>query len=300
VKQQLPNILITGASGFTGQHACSHFLKAGYQVIAATRSHFTHPDVLVEQCDLTNKESVRNLIKKTKPNYLLHLAGQSQVGNSWEEPISTLDANLMSTLYLLEGIRLEKPECKVVVVGSALQFDPSNLSTLNHPYSLSKTLQVLVSQAWAKLYQMQIVIAKPSNLIGPGFSNGVCSIFARRIVDMEENKEKTILEVNNLGAQRDFIDVRDAVSAYEILMTNGESGEIYEISSGKSYSLEDIITIFQTLTNVDFQIQSQNRINETKLGISPDKIWDLGWKPTITIQSSLEDTLNFYRQNDVI
>lgn len=295
---QLPKLLITGASGFTGQHACSHFIKAGYEVTAVTRTDLNNPEVLVEQCDLTNEEAVRKLIKKVKPQYLLHLAGQNHVGHSWSEPISTLEANYNSTLNLIEALRLENPDCKTVIVGSALQFDPSNLSTLTHPYSFSKTLQVLVAQAWAKLYNLHIVIAKPSNLIGPGFSNGVCSIFAKRIIYMEENKRETVLNVNNLGAQRDFIDVRDAISAYEILLINGSSGEIYEISSGKSYSLKEVITRFQSLTSVDFQITStESDFNEAKVKILPNKILNLGWKPTISIQSSLEDTLIFYRQN---
>jgi len=296
---RLPKVLITGASGFTGQHACRYFLKAGYEVIAVTRSDFNKPPgTLVVKCDLTKREAVRNLIKQARPQFILHLAGQNHVGRSWNDPISTLEANVNSTLHLIEAIRLEKPDCKTVIVGSALQFDPSNPSTLTHPYSFSKTLQILAAHAWEKLYNLHIVIAKPNNLIGPGHSNGVCSIFANKIVEMERNRGEAILEVNNLGAQRDFIDVRDAVSAYEILLAKGKSGETYNISSGHSYSLEDIITIFQSLTTVNFTIKSNENNNEEKVDTPPYKALNLGWKPTIPIQSSLEDILNFYRQNN--
>ena len=297
---QFPNLLITGASGFTGQHACRHFSNAGYKVTAVSRSHIYNPNIQTEQCDLTNKEAVRNLVKKTQPQYLLHLAGQNHVGKSWNDPVSTIEANFNSSLYLIDAIRMEKPDCKMVVVGSALQFDPSNLSTLSHPYSFSKTLQVQVALAWASLYNLHIVIAKPSNLIGPGFSNGVCSIFAKKIVNMEENKCEYILEVDNLGAQRDFIDVRDAVKAYETLLTKGKSGEIYEVSSGKSRSLKEIISELKTLTMIDFQIKSQKyNSNEMKVEIIPNKIMKLGWKQIISLHSSLEDILNFYRKNKI-
>jgi GDP-4-dehydro-6-deoxy-D-mannose reductase len=296
---QSNRLLITGASGFTGQHACNHFLQAGFEITAVTRHNtFRNDQIQVEHCDLTDRLAVRDLIKKTKPQYLLHLAGQNHVGQSWEDPVASLQSNSMSTAYLIETLRQENAACKIVVVGSALQFNPTSLSTLTHPYSLSKTLQVLIAQAWAVLYDMNIVIAKPSNLIGPGLSNGVCSIFARKIVDMEDNKIEKILEVNNLNVQRDFIDVRDAVSAYEILLTKGKPGEVYEIASGESRSLGDIIHEFKALTTIDFKTKSQlsNQV-EQQVKIIPLKLMNLGWKPTIPLESSLMDILNFYRKN---
>ncbi|WP_299092525.1 NAD-dependent epimerase/dehydratase family protein [uncultured Metabacillus sp.] len=292
-----PAILITGASGFTGQHACSHFLKAGYHVIAVSRNgSFSNKKITVEHCDLTIKEDVIKLIKKIKPEYVLHLAGQNHVGKSWSDPISSMEANIMSTAYLLEALRQVNPACKIVVVGSALQFNPNNLSTLTHPYSLSKTLQILIAQSWAALYKMHIVIAKPSNLIGPGFSSGVCSIFAQRIVEMEENAGEKVLEVYNPYVQRDFIDVRDAVTAYEILLNKGSSGEIYDISSGKSRSLDEIIIGYKALTSVDFKVNTQvNNLLEQPVIISTQKLIELGWKQLIPIETSLRDILYFYR-----
>ncbi|KRF51674.1 UDP-2-acetamido-2,6-dideoxy-hexulose 4-reductase [Bacillus sp. Soil745] len=295
---RMPNLLITGASGFTGQHACNHFVNAGFAVTAVSRKSFGNGQVQTELCDLTNKESVGKLIKKVKPDYLLHLAGQNHVGTSWIDPVSSLEANAMSTLYLLEALRQENPDCKVVIVGSALQFDPQNISTLTHPYSLSKTLQVLIAQSWGVLYNMNIVIAKPSNLIGPGISNGVCSIFAKKIVDMEENNAEKVLEVNNLQAIRDFVDVRDAVRAYEILLTQGKPGEIYDIASGNSHTLGEVITSFRDLTTIDFGIKSKVKDQEEGRGeISPVEIVKLGWKPVFSLKSSLEDILYFYRNN---
>ena len=296
--KQLPKLLITGASGFTGRHACSHFSKAGFEVTAVTRNHAIKDQVQIEQCNLAVKDAVRRLVKKVKPQYLLHLAGQNHVGQSWLDPVSSLEANTMSTLYLIDALRQESPACKIVVVGSALQFDLQNISTLTHPYSLSKTLQVLIAKSWERLYNMHIVIAKPTNLIGPGFSNGVCSIFAKKIADMELSKSEKVLEVNNLYAQHDFVDVRDAVIAYETLLMKGISGETYEIASGTSRSLKEIIDGFKAITKVGFEVKSQpnNQIGQP-IEILPLKLMELGWKPTIPLESSLKDILNFYHRN---
>ncbi|MFX3624580.1 MAG: NAD-dependent epimerase/dehydratase family protein [Ectobacillus sp.] len=295
--KQCNRLLITGASGFTGQHACVHFARAGFAVTAAARkTAYTNDQVQVEYCNLTNYNAVKQLVQKAKPNYLLHLAGQNHVGQSRLDPVSSFEANSLSTLYLLEALRHENPSCKIVVAGSALQFNPNDISTLEHPYSLSKTVQVLIAQAWAALYNMHIVIAIPSNLIGPGFSNGVCAIFAQKITDMEEHKTEKILEVHNVNAQRDFIDVRDAVHAYEILLTKGKSGETYEIASGKSRSLAEIACEFKKIATVDFQIKSEkNGQVEQSVNMRPLKLMCLGWKPAIPLSASLTDILNFYR-----
>jgi len=294
----LPKLLITGANGFTGNHACSHFAKAGFKVIAVVRNHAPADLFQTEICDLTNKKAVTEMIKKVKPQYLLHLAGQNHVGESWIDPVSSLEANFLSTLYLIEALRHENPTCKIIVVGSALQFNPQEISTLKHPYSLSKTLQVLIAQSWEKLYKLPIIIAKPSNLIGPGISNGVCSILAKNIIAMEEGRAEKNLEVNNIYAQRDFIDVRDVVNAYETLFKKGCSGEVYDIASGESRSLEEVIRMFNSLTSIKFKLtfQLQDQI-EQRVKIENKKLLDLGWTPVISFKTSLTDILNFHRQN---
>ncbi|MFS0889005.1 NAD-dependent epimerase/dehydratase family protein [Peribacillus frigoritolerans] len=295
---QQGKLIITGASGFTGQHACAHFLKSGYDITAVSRKRMNiEGSIHAECCDLINGNDVYNLIKRTKPKYLLHLAGQSHVGESWSEPVSTLEANTMSTAYLIDAIRKESLDCKIVIVGSALQIDPSSISSIPHPYSLSKTIQVLIAQSWAFLYNMNIIIAKPSNLIGPGVSNGVCSIFAKKIAEMEKKGMEKVLEVENLEVQRDFLDVRDAVRAYDLLLTRGQPGETYDVASGNNHSLGEIIEGFRSVTTDDIKVNSQqNERIENKVAIDPIKLMNLGWKPRIPLESSLMDILTFHRE----
>lgn len=292
------NLLITGATGFTGIHACHHFIKRGFNVTAIARKTASLPkNVHVEYCELTNKQEIKSLIQKVRPQYVLHLAGQNHVGQSWDDPLASLESNSLATAYLLEAIRQDAPSCKSVIVGSALQFDLTQLSTLSHPYSLSKTLQVLIAQSWASLYHMDIVIAKPSNLIGPGLSNGVCSILAQRIVEMEENQADKVLEVNNSYDRRDFLDVRDAVRAYETLLIKGTPKETYEVTSGKSKSLNEVTETFKALTAVDFEIKSKsNEKLEPFIEMKPLELNNLGWEQEISFSSSLKDILDFYRQ----
>ncbi|MER2170628.1 MAG: NAD-dependent epimerase/dehydratase family protein [Psychrobacillus psychrodurans] len=290
-------LIITGATGFTGIHACRYFQQAGYEVIGVSRqqSKIENNQVHFESCDLTNKEELTDLIQRNKPDRVLHLAGQNHVPSSWSNPIASLETNTISTAYLLEAIRQQTPNCKVLVVGSALQFDVNDITTLDHPYSLSKTLQVLVAQSWELLYEMNIVIAKPSNLIGPGKSNGVCSILARKVAEMEFLGAEKVLTVNNLLAQRDFLDVRDAVSGYEILFKKGQSGSIHEMNSGLPRYLKEITSSLQAISSIDFTVESVEDKLEEKISKLPSDLLLENMPVLIPFEKSIEDILNYQR-----
>ncbi|MDA1669157.1 NAD-dependent epimerase/dehydratase family protein [Bacillus cereus] len=200
------------------------------------------------------------------------------------------------TKHLLDALRKEKPSCKAVIVGSALQFDPTFPTAFNHPYGLSKTVQTLISQFWSDRYNMNIVVARPSNLIGPGFSKGVCSMFAKKIIAMEKTGKEKYLRVSNLNNRFDFLDVRDAVRAYDFLLRKGENGRVYNVSSGKSHSLQDIIDIFKEITSIKFQVKVDDKSplnNYVILDSTPLK--ELGWQPTMTIDFTIRDIIDFYR-----
>jgi GDP-4-dehydro-6-deoxy-D-mannose reductase len=203
----------------------------------------------------------------------------------------------MSTAYLIDAIRQGNFPCKIIIVGSVLQVDGNKVTSLQHPYSLSKTMQVLIAKSWESLYGMDIVIANPSNLIGPGQSSGVCSILAKQVAEMELRARERVLTVNNLFARRDFLDVRDAVRAYEKLFNIGKSGEVYNITSGHPRYLKEVTEVLRKLSMVDIVVQTLGNVHE-KLDIaSPKKLLEAGWSPIISFEKSLEDILSYQRKN---
>ncbi|EPD50673.1 NAD-dependent epimerase/dehydratase family protein [Paenisporosarcina sp. FSL H8-0542] len=293
-----PRILITGANGFTGKHACQYFMNENYHVIAVTRmatNQISNRLITYEKCELTDKQAVKMLIKKTKPDFLLHLAGQNHVEASWSDPLGSLEANVFSTAYLLEALRNEESDCRIVVVGSSLEFNPADFSAPHHPYALSKTLQTLIAQSWEMLYGMNVIIAKPSNLIGPGISFGQCSILAKKVVEMEFTNAEKILKVINLHARLDFLDVRDAILAYDTLFQKGIPGKMYVISSGKYKYLKDLINTLRLYSSVEFEIQTLGNYLEVVKPLRPNSINKLGWQPSISFEESIQDILSYYR-----
>ena len=292
--------MITGAGGFTGQHACQHFSDAGYQVIPIVRtkkgSDFESKFAVIE-CDLTSKNGVMDLMSCLQPDYVLHLAGQNEVGQSWKEPLETFESNVMSTLFLLEAIRRSGRASKVVIVGSALEINLQKTILPPHPYSISKTIQTLCAGSWVHLFNMDIVLAKPTNLIGPGFSSGICSIIASQVASMIKGEREKRIEVNDLSARRDFLDVRDAVRAYQILFEKGISGKEYNIATGVAHSIEDVICCFQKIAGIDIMVRSKIKIpDSTEVKVDTSEMKKLDWRPTKPFLETLQDVLAFHMQ----
>lgn len=285
-----PTLLVTGADGYTGRHAVNYFKD--YDVIKVTRKKVTSKNGYY--ADLTNEEDVNRLIELTKPDSILHLAGQNHVGKSWESPVATIQSNFMSTLYLLSAVKKYASKAKVLVVGSALQTE----NVYPHPYSYSKSLQGELIQVWQQFYGGNTLFVKTTNLIGPGASTGVCAIIAKRIVELENNTNgnKAILTLQNKQVIRDFVDVRDAVRAYHLILEKGKPGLEYEITSGEMRSLEEISRIFQELSNVPLTVHFTESQHDQPKRLTSLALKDLGWEREFDIRTSLEDSLNYFRE----
>ena len=205
----------------------------------------------------------------------------------------------MATLYLLEALR-SYPSSRILVAGSRLKYRIG--STLPpHPYSLSKTLEELVSLAWSTLFQQQVLLAEPCNLIGPGPSTGFCSLLASYIVRNENGVQEAPFKISSRSVRRDFLDVRDAVKAYEVILRKGDNGIIYRIDSGMDRKLGDIAD--QLLKHSTHPVPVQWGTDPAEP--SPDtashpeayenKAADLGWRAEIAFEQSLSDIINYFR-----
>ncbi|TKI12938.1 NAD-dependent epimerase/dehydratase family protein [Bacillus wiedmannii] len=282
------SLLITGANGFTGRHACQYFLEQGFHVIPMFQNR-AHREIIRNgiTCNLTNKSEVMKVMKQIKPDYVLHLAGKNSVIESWTAALEYVEVNVIGTLYLLEAIKQEVPHCITNI-------------KISNPYSLSKTMQVIIAEAWSELMNSNIIIAKPSNLIGPGVSNGICSILAKKMITIESNKSEAIIEVNSLKDSRDFLDVRDAVKAYHVLLRDGINGKQYNIGSGIKRSLLDVIEQYKELTQLSFSIkEAEHSGSESNESLVIEDIKMLGWVPEIQFHQSLKDVLEYAKCSEI-
>ncbi|CAM4332316.1 NAD-dependent epimerase/dehydratase family protein [Paenibacillus tarimensis] len=307
-------LLITGAAGFTGMHACRYFSKRGYEVAAAVRpetadrvsslSDLSLPGVRAVVCDLANPAAVSRLVKEVQPDAVLHLAGRNAVRPSWEQPAAWLETNVMGTVYLLEAIRALGMPCRVLVAGSMIRYHwPAGKAAPKppHPYGLSKTMQVSAALSWHALYGMDVMIAEPSNLIGPGPSTGICALITGHAVramkrqgrDQAHAEEIPPFRLSSRTERRDYLDVRDAVAAYGVLLQAGLPGVCYPVASGVFRSLGEIADAFDKLTGSAIHWEVGSSAAASPEPVDCSALMQMGWEPAIPFEQSLLDMLTY-------
>lgn len=311
--------LITGVTGFVGSHLADLLLSKGYEVYGTYRwrspmenvEHIKDRIKLIDT-DIRDAHNVEKTIKTVGPDEIYHLAAQSFVPSSWEAPQETLTTNIIGTVNILEGIRTANKEIKLHVAGSSEEYGlvkpdevpikESNPLRPLSPYGVSKVAADKLACQYHYSYGLKTVVTRAFNHSGPRRGEVfVDSNFAKQIVMIEKKKTKPIMHVGNLTAQRDFTDVRDIVVAYNLALQKCDFGEVYNVCSEQTRTMQNVLDMLLKLTDVKIEIkQDQSRMRPSDvqilLGDSSKFRKKTGWKPTITYEKTLEDTLNFWRE----
>jgi GDP-4-dehydro-6-deoxy-D-mannose reductase len=313
-------ILITGASGFVGRHLVDHLslnssnelYGTSFSKSASSSLDKNQSKIKLLEVDLSKEEEVYKLIEEVKPDVIYHLAAFTSAADSFSSPRETILNNIACQINILEAMRRSKLlESKTLVVSSAEVYGgvaPEELpitekTTLNptNPYAVSKLTQDFLGRQYFLAYGLKAVRVRPFNHVGPRQApNFVISSFAKKIVEIEKGQRESVLPVGNLEAKRDFTDVRDVVKAYDLLMEKGEAGEVYNIGSGVSYKISEILEMLLSLTKVKIEVKVEQSlfrpIDDPDLVCDSTKINKLtGWKTEIPLEKTLEDTLDYWR-----
>ncbi|GAB2694303.1 NAD-dependent epimerase/dehydratase family protein [Paenibacillus thermoaerophilus] len=299
-------VLVTGATGFTGLTACRYLLQAGYAVVGVSRggnalesARRSAPEAVWLTCDLTSPDDAARLLRIAKPDFVLHLAGLNAVRDSWERPLAHMQANLMATLHLLEAARLEHA-CRLLIVSSMLSVPPSESPAPPHPYSWSKSLQAASALAWARLFGLDVRVARPANLIGPGPSAGVCGLLARHAERLSRGEPLPPFRLSSLGEARDYVDVRDAVRAYELILRLGRPGAVYPVGTGRHRTLREVHEAAERAAGRAIPVEVPGHAGPPEALPDSEKtdlaaIRGLGWSPAWSFDQSMRDMFEYFR-----
>lgn len=308
--------LIIGGAGFVGGHLIRELNGSGWEVHATGL-----PDEkLSESCyshflNILEKECIKPLLDEVMPDVVYHLAAQSSVSVSWKKPQLTAEINIIGTINVLEAIRdAKKQDIRLILVGSGEEYGfirpeacpISENESLNpgNIYAATKACQGMLGDIYARAYKKDIINVRAFNHSGPGqLPIFVISDFCRQIAKIEKGEHPPEICVGNLSAQRDFTDVRDIVRAYRLLAEKGVSGRTYNVGRGKAVSIQYILDTALSLAKVPIEIkQDQSRMRASDIPIiEPDvsRIFaDTGWKSEISAEKTIEDTLNFWRNEE--
>ena len=287
----------------------------GFEVIAAK---LQDESVNSENCEIVNldilfQDDIYNVLGKNRPNIIFHLAAQSSVGLSWKEPALTVDVNIKGTINLLEALRKFDYKPRVLLIGSGEEYgkiaedkNPINEQTQINPaniYAVSKACQNMIGKIYSDTYDLDIVMVRAFNHIGPKQSESfVVSGFCKQAAEIEKGLRKPVIYTGDLNVKRDFSDVRDVVQAYISLAKNGEKGETYNVGSGKSVELSKILEIIAGASTVEIKSEldktKRRPVDVSNIEADIEKIKNrTGWSPKIDIKTTIMDTLQFWRDN---
>ncbi len=310
------NILVTGSSGFVGQHLlpllASHRVTGTVGKSSARDMRSKFPGVDFVAMDLQDAAAMERTVAQVKPDACFHLAGVASVDVFHQRVAESFRINAEGCLHLLEAFRKHAPAARLLLISSAQVYgavprenmplrETARLNPDNF-YAVSKASCEGLAKCYARNYGMPIVTMRPFNHIGPGQSASfVCSSLARQIAALPADADGTTLQAGNLQSERDFTDVRDIVRAYVLALEKGRPGEVYNVCSGKVVSIEKVFQRMLELSGIKTPVaieHTHRRSMDIPLFFgSCEKLNRVtGWAPSIPLDQTLRDTLNYWKE----
>lgn len=305
--------VVTGAEGFIGSHLAVFLANRGWDVIGTYLQK--HPKALpgknlrYVQCDLRNGQRVSQMLHAHQPTHVFHLGAQSLPTVSWADPVGTFEANVMGSLYVLEGVRhLDKPPVVISACSSAEygHVPPSAIPVKEeqslrplHPYGISKVCLDLLAREYFLDHGIRTVNLRLFNTTGPGKTDDAPSDFVRQIVRIKNGQQAPVIEVGNLKPHRAFLDVRDTVRGFYLAALHGKHGESYNLCAAKTHEVGKILRSGIRLAGIKAEIRQVDRLmrpsDEKIIFGNTSKIRKaVGWKPEHSIEETLRSMIEYW------
>ncbi len=289
--------LVTGATGFVGLHLVDHLRAMG-------------DEVQTSEAEVTNPAALETNFERSSIDVVYHLAAQADVQASFMDPGTTLRVNVEGTANVLEASRRAEVG-RVLVVSSADVYgrvDPQDLPLAEtvemrpvSPYGASKAAAEMVCIQAGLGRGLDVVRVRAFNHLGPGQSDRfVAAALASRVATNERNGAETV-RVGSLQARRDFTDVRDVVRAYRLLAEHADAGEVFNVCCGTALSVAELAQQLVDRAAHPMRLMSDGSlirpVDLLELRGDPSKLRHAtGWQPDITLEQTLDDLLNHWRQ----
>ena len=311
-------VLVTGADGFIGSHLCQFLLKENHEIIAISRNFKQLPTLIsnsdkvdFNQVDVTDFSNLSKIIIKQKPNIIIHLAGETSHKQSFENPIYDVDVNTKSTLCILETIKQSKLKTRFIlgstfiVVGKPETL-PVNEDTACNPstiYGINRLSSEYFCKVYHNMYDLDAISFRITNAFGPRekYLTPTKNALNYLIYQAYKGKDVTIYDEGKFF--RDVIFVNDVISGINTIIKNGESGNLYWISSNKKTWFYEIGKLLEELTTGKVKyVESpsyNNKVDVRNFVVDNSKLQSIGWKIETSVKDGIKETLDYFKSNSL-
>lgn len=292
-------ILITGGAGFIGRHLVNTLSQQNAEITIVDRSVGYSSDN-IEYCCADIEIYLLDVDNLAQFEMIFHLAGNSHPMPSVNDPLMDFNLNLKVSILLLEALRKNGAKTRLINVSSAAIYGnpetlpiaeshkPSPLS----PYGVSKLAVEQYVNVYSRLYNVQGISVRPFSVYGPGLYKQVVYDLIRKVLT-SNNK----IDVYGDGTQlRDFIYIDDLVNAMILVAQKGTPGEVYNIASGKSHSINEVITAICMAMNIHPEIRYSGTVRSgepDKWTVDISKISRLGFNPETILTDGIAKTVEW-------
>jgi GDP-4-dehydro-6-deoxy-D-mannose reductase len=300
---------ITGIDGFIGSWLAETLVAAGDQVCGLTRKPASQTSPITRWTgDMTSAPILNDALSEARPDRIFHLAALNNIQDSFADPKLTLETNVFGSLYLLDAVRRIAPTACFVSVGSSAEYGKTaaehpllseDLPLLpTSPYGISKLTQGQLSRVYAQVHGLRSIHVRPFAVVGPRKQRDALGDFCKNVAAIERGETDRFL-VGNIASERDFIDVRDCVSALIAVSELGKPGLAYNLCNGRAASLGDILALLQGLASRSFEpTHDPSRLraaDDSRIVGDSTRLRELGYAPRFSLQDTVQDTLNYWR-----
>lgn len=314
-------VLITGITGFAGSHLGELLVSKNAYDVHGTHLSDSHlgniksirDKIILHKLNLVDTNETLRVISTIRPDVIYHLAASTNVADSFKNPIGVMVNNISSEINLFQSlVDCNLFSTNVVIISSAHVYgivDSIDLPISENvsfkpdsPYSVSKITQDYLGLSYFLSYRIPTIRLRPFNHIGPRLSPGISvSRFAKAISEIEKGLSEPVLKVGNLESKRDFTDVRDIVRAYLLASEKCVPGEAYNIGSGNTYSIKEVLDKLLSKSVKKIRIETDQSL--FRPSDIPELLCDAskfrkatGWNPEIDIDQTTSDLLDYWRQ----
>ncbi len=305
-------VVVTGVSGFVGPYLLDRLLADGFDVRALGRATTgPRPDVPYRQVRVlpTAPAGWDDLLDWAHADAVVHLAAQSHVPTSWNDPAGTLTSNLVTAAALFDAVRRRSDVSTVLTVGSSEEYGPQEPGPVGematphpaNPYALSKYAEGELARQILTRGHRAWYHVRPFNHIGPGQRRGFLVPDIASQIAAVERGEHTVLRIGDTSPVRDFLAVDDVAAAYSALLRVKPPSGIYNVASGRGRSVGEILENLLALSPVTIPVETDAtrvRAADTSVFVGdPSKIRSAtGWAPSTPLEVVLRRVLDSWRR----